>query len=255
MVSLTWSGQSTLFRLRTMCWSSSQQLNTQLWTALARAGGGCLMKPSGPYRQQWVPPATKLKTYHHPVHREQVWLTVSYIATTLLLLNLRVNYWPDPPLQYLGINLTGKAEECDPLLVETRPLVSPPCLPIPKALSLMSAQYCRGTSTRTALHHLEQWGTTYMSDPFVLISLCLSGGNCFSASLSYKKIVHMHLKFNIKKWAYLLSTEINSLREGLNSLLFARGFFYRYEASVSECMPFKIKGARHTYYADSLSYK
>jgi len=79
---------------------------------------------------------------------ELVHCSTARTKTTLLLLNPKFDYPADFPLQYLRIDLTREAEECDPP-VGTRPLVPlfkgegggpPPRSAIPEALSLMSTR-------------------------------------------------------------------------------------------------------------------
>lgn len=45
------------------------------------------------------------------------------MKTPLFLLNLRVNYPADPPLEYPWINFTSEAEEYDPPIARAPPLV------------------------------------------------------------------------------------------------------------------------------------
>ncbi|MED6246588.1 hypothetical protein ATANTOWER_020212, partial [Ataeniobius toweri] len=68
---------------------------------------------------------------------ELVQCSTAGTKTTLLLLKLRFDYRPDSPLQYPGVGLTREAEECDPSVVGTHPLVTLlikgdhyPCLPV-----------------------------------------------------------------------------------------------------------------------------
>lgn len=81
--------------------------------------------------------------------------------TTLLLPNLRFDFLTDPSLQLHGIDFTEEAQDCDPFVVGTHPLV-----PFLKKMDRQS----RGTVptlnamlqrciTRTAPHHPEPLGT------------------------------------------------------------------------------------------------
>ena len=54
---------------------------------------------------------------------ELVHCSTTWTKTTLLLLNLRLDYPTDPPFQHPRIDLTRKAEECDPPTVGTHPPV------------------------------------------------------------------------------------------------------------------------------------
>ncbi|KAI9999763.1 hypothetical protein NQD34_011606 [Periophthalmus magnuspinnatus] len=54
---------------------------------------------------------------------ELVQCSTTRTKKTLLLLNLRFDYRSDSPLQYPGVDLTGKAEECDSAVIGTHPPV------------------------------------------------------------------------------------------------------------------------------------
>ena len=54
---------------------------------------------------------------------ELVQCSTAWMKTTFLLLNPRFDYPTDPPLQHPRIDLTRKAEECDPPIVGTHPPV------------------------------------------------------------------------------------------------------------------------------------
>lgn len=68
--------------------------------------------------------------------------------TTRLLLNLRLNFPMDPPLQHCWIDLTREAGECDPSVVHT--LRSPFIKRGTTTAGYQSTQFYRGVSTRLA---------------------------------------------------------------------------------------------------------
>lgn len=91
----------------------------------------------------------------------------------------------------------------------------------------------------------------------IIKRLCLLDVRYFSFpfSLSFFAFeLHMVLKNTIKKWAYLLSSEMNSLRDDPNSLSFQEGSY----KILSQCFwlwAFQDRPCKAKHYADLLSYK
>ncbi|MEQ2297648.1 hypothetical protein AMECASPLE_036706 [Ameca splendens] len=84
--------------------------------------GYSLLPSPCPQKYMWTDWANSSSTLQEGV--ELVQCSTAERKTTLLLLKPRFDHRPDSPLQYPGIGLTRKAEECDPPIVRTHPPVT-----------------------------------------------------------------------------------------------------------------------------------